>query len=147
MEMIKVVVIDSNAYSDFRRGKVKAREVIEEAEMIILPVIVMGELLAGFASGQREEVNVKLLNQFLELSKVIFMETNLVTAQHYAQIYLQLRKAGTPIPTNDMWIAALAKQLGTGVFTYDKHFDKVEGIHIVRTKEDFKLPKDSDSDT
>lgn len=139
MEVIKAVIIDSNAYTAFRNERVNAIEVVDCAETILITPVVLGELLGGFAAGTKEAANNRNLQEFLSFSKVVLVEISADTAAHYAKIYLQLRKAGTPIPTNDMWIAALAKQLEAGVFTYDKHFEKVDGIRIVRTKEDLLI--------
>jgi len=135
--MKKAVVIDTNAYSAFKQGDLEAAEVVAAAETIVLSATVLGELLAGFSTGKRGEVNKQELQEFLADPKVIFLTVNAQTAEEYANIYQYLRSQGTPIPTNDMWIGAIAKQLEMAVFTYDAHFSKIEGLRIVQRVSDF----------
>ncbi|MEO1212839.1 MAG: type II toxin-antitoxin system VapC family toxin [Bacteroidota bacterium] len=137
MEVNRSFVIDTNAYSAFKRGDEEAVEVIIKAESIIFSSIVLGELLAGFSLGSRYKKNLEELREFLDESKVLFLSVNAQTSEAYANIYKMLRENGTPIPTNDMWIAAMAMQLDLPVFTYDAHFEKVNGLEIVRSVQDF----------
>ena len=65
--------------------------------------------------------------------KVLFLTINAQTAKEYSTIYKHLRQQGTPIPTNDMWIAAIANQLDAAVFTYDDHFRKIDGLKVVQS--------------
>ncbi len=116
-----------------------AVEVVRAAETIILCPIVLGELLAGFGIGKRSEQNRKELEEFIADSRVMFLTLNAQTSENYSQVYRQLREKGTPIPTNDMWIAAFAKQLDAGVFTYDGHFAQVEGIQIIQKSTDLSV--------
>jgi predicted nucleic acid-binding protein len=136
MEVNKTVIIDSNAYTAFRNERTEAIDVVDNAETLCITPIVFGELLGGFAAGTKKAENKQHLSDFLSFPKVVLVDITAETSQHYATIYLHLRNAGTPIPTNDMWIAALARQLSAGVFTYDKHFEKIEGLRLIRTKED-----------
>jgi tRNA(fMet)-specific endonuclease VapC len=136
--MIKSIVIDTNAYSAFKRGEKDALEVIKDAEMIVFSPVVLGELMGGFGLGKRAAQNQQELQTFLERPKVLFMTINAQTSEEYAKIFQSLKTKGTPIPTNDMWIAAMAKQLEMAVFTYDAHFSKIEGLKIVRTIEDWE---------
>ncbi|MEM7658382.1 MAG: type II toxin-antitoxin system VapC family toxin, partial [Bacteroidota bacterium] len=92
---------------------------------------VLGELLAGFDLGNRAEQNRQELETFLKEPNVLFLTINAQTAEQHATIYRQLRQQGTPIPT-----AAMALQLEMGVFTYDAHFSKIEGLTIVQREED-----------
>ncbi|MEL6252718.1 MAG: type II toxin-antitoxin system VapC family toxin [Bacteroidota bacterium] len=137
MEVNRSFVIDTNAYSAFKRGDEEAVEVIIKAESIIFSSIVLGELLAGFSLGSRYKKNLEELREFLDESKVLFLSVNAQTSEAYANIYKMLRENGTPIPTNDMWIAAMAMQLDLPVFTYDAHFENVNGLEIVRSVQDF----------
>ncbi|MEL7533071.1 MAG: PIN domain-containing protein [Bacteroidota bacterium] len=91
----------------------------------------MGELLAGFKLGNREKANQEELRLFLQEPQVLFLTINAQTAASYAEIYQELRQNGTPIPTNDMWIAAMARQLNLAVFSFDKHFAKVKGLKLL----------------
>lgn len=131
--MSKSVVIDTNAYSAYKRGEKAAIQVIKEAQTIVFSPIVLGELMGGFALGKRSAQNQRELKEFLDQPKVLLLTINAHTAEAYAHIYQQLRIKGTPIPSNDMWIAAMAEQLELAVFTYDAHFSAIDGLQIVRT--------------
>lgn len=96
---------------------------IESAEEVWLPFIVLGELRAGFAVGSQGPRNESVLRRFLLKSGVAILYADDQTTHHYAGLYRQLRKQGTPIPTNDMWIAALVLQYSLVLFARDLHFD------------------------
>lgn len=134
---MKSVVIDTNAYSAFKRGEIDAVDVVKVAEVIVFTPTVLGELLGGFSLGKKGQQNVDELNAFLADPKVLFLTINAQTAEEYAKIYKELREKGTPIPANDLWIAAMARQLEMSVFTYDAHFSRIEGLKIVRKLTDF----------
>lgn len=104
------VALDTNAYGAFMRGRPGAVAALRSASEIHLPLIVLGELLAGFAAGTRPAKNREELAQFMASPRVSLLETDERTARHYADIFVALRASGTPIPTNDLWIAALARQ-------------------------------------
>jgi len=89
---------------------------------------VLGEILAGFVSGKRNEKNRAELAGFLESPRVSLIDLDDATAERYAMIYATLKTAGTPIPTNDLWIAASAMQHGLFLLTLDAHFTKVPQI-------------------
>ena len=109
---------------------------VKAAETIVFTPTVLGELLGGFSLGKRGQQNEKELQQFLDHPKVIFLTINAKTAEEYARIYQELKAKGRPIPTNDMWIAAMARQLEMAVFSYDVHFTLVDGLRIVQTTDD-----------
>jgi predicted nucleic acid-binding protein len=134
---MKSVVIDTNAYSAFKRGEIDAIDVVTIAEVIVFTPTVLGELLGGFSLGKRGQQNIEELNVFLADPKVLFLTINAQTAEEYSKIYKQLRQKGTPIPANDLWIAAMAKQLEMALFTYDAHFSRIEGLKIVQKATDF----------
>ena len=117
------VAIDTNRYGDFWDGVEKTVSLLEEAESIVLPFVVIAELRAGFLYGKRQAENERKLREFLarSQSRVLFADDE--TTHQYASIYRQLRRQGTPIPTNDMWIAALAVQHNFVLHDRDKHFD------------------------
>ena len=92
------------------------------ASAILLPVIVLGELWAGFEGGLRRENNRDELGLFLRSPRVSVVPAADATAERYAHIYAYLRKMGQPIPTNDLWIAALAMEHGAELITSDAHF-------------------------
>ena len=117
------LALDTNRYTDLCRGNVPVLETVELADEVWLPFIVMGELRAGFASGSQGTRNEAVLRRFLLKSGVGVLYADEQTTHHYAAVYRQLRKQGTPIPTNDMWIAALVLQHSLVLFARDTHFD------------------------
>jgi tRNA(fMet)-specific endonuclease VapC len=116
------LALDTNRYTDLRRGEPSVSETVELAEEVWLPFIVVGELRAGFAAGTREASNEALLRRFLLDSCAGILYPDDQTTHHYANVYRQLRKQGTPIPTNDMWIAALVLQHSLQLYARDAHF-------------------------
>jgi tRNA(fMet)-specific endonuclease VapC len=124
------VALDTNAYSDFLRGVAGRVDIVRRATQIYLPLIVVGELRAGFAAGSREAENLAGLRQFLASPRVAVLSPDEVTTEHYAHVFLQLRKQGATIPTNDLWIAALALQHGVQLCTSDSHFRHVSGLTL-----------------
>ena len=128
------ILIDTSAYSAFKREQPEAMTILSRAPTIGMSIVVIGELLGGFALSSREEDNVRELARFLALPYVTLLPADRQTAEHYARIYVTLRKAGSPIPTNDMWIAATAMQHGLDVFSYDRHFAAVENLHVVNLR-------------
>jgi predicted nucleic acid-binding protein len=119
------VCLDTSAYSHFRRGEAPAIEAITTARIVFVPAIVLGELRAGFAAGRRRVRNEAELRRFLAEPVVEVLEIDDECASIYAEIVLDLRAAGTPVPTNDAWIAAAAAREGATVLTYDAHFTAI----------------------
>lgn len=121
--MAMKIAVDTNRYTDFSRGNPSVVRTLEMAEEVWLPFIVIGELRAGFAFGTKGPHNEAFLLRFLlkPLVSVLFADEQ--TTHHYAAVYRQLRKQGTPIPTNDMWIAALVLQHSLSLCARDAHFD------------------------
>ena len=116
------VALDTNAYSDFMRGVASRVEIVRAARSISIPLIVLGELRAGFAAGNRESTNAANLQRFLSSPRVSVLLPDEQTTHHYAQLHLQLRNKGAAIPTNDLWIASLATQHSLVLCTSDRHF-------------------------
>ena len=127
---LKNILLDTNAYSAFKRGDSESIEILRRAETIGISSVVLGELLSGFAAGAREADNRRQLNAFLESPRVTVLPVNEGTADFYARVYHGLKRKGKPIPVNDLWIAATALQHGFAVFTYDQHFREVEGLIV-----------------
>lgn len=117
------LALDTNRYTDLCRGDRSAVETIELANEVWLPFIVLGELRAGFAVGSQGPRNESVLRRFLMKPGVSVLYADEQTTHHYGTVYRQLRKQGTPIPTNDMWVAALALQHSLVLFARDAHFD------------------------
>ena len=103
-------LIDTNRYSDFARGLADVVERLTTAEIVYVPFVVVAELRAGFRCGTVSRKNEQVLTKFLENRRVRVLYADDMTTQCYADVYSQLRAQGTPIPTNDLWIAALAIQ-------------------------------------
>lgn len=122
------ILIDTNIYSGAMRGDAEIVEVLRQVELIGVSAISVGELLSGFKSGKRESENRQELGTFLDSPRVTLFSVDEYTAGHYCAILDQLRRHGTPIPTNDIWIAAVAFQHGLPLFTRDRHFSKIEGL-------------------
>jgi tRNA(fMet)-specific endonuclease VapC len=117
------LALDTNRYTDLCRGDAKVLETVEAADEVWLPFIVLGELRAGFAVGSQGARNEAILRRFLLKPGVALLYADEQTTHHYANVYRQLRNHGTPIPTNDMWIAALVLQHSLGLCDRDAHFD------------------------
>lgn len=122
------LALDTNRYTDLCRGNQPVIDLVERAEEVWLPFIVIGELRAGFAAGSQEPRNEAVLRRFLSKSGVGILYPDEQTTHHYASVYRQLRKQGTPIPTNDMWIAALVLQHSLAFCARDPHFDALAQI-------------------
>ena len=119
------VALDTNAYSDFMRGDAERVEIVRVARSISMPLIVLGELRAGFAAGNQESTNAANLQLFLNSPRVVVLLPDEQTTHYYAQLYLQLRNKGISIPTNDLWIASLAVQHSLVLCTSDRHFQQL----------------------
>lgn len=117
------LALDTNRYTDLCRGDAFVVETVEQADEVWLPFVVLGELRAGFAVGSKGPRNEAALRRFLLKPGVSFLYANEQTTHHYASVYRQLRTQGTPIPTNDMWIASLVLQHSLALFARDAHFD------------------------
>ncbi len=122
--------LDTCAYSNFKRGDPEVVDLVSHAEWIGVPAIVQGELLVGFLLGAKRRRNETALREFLEHRSVELLAIDERTAVHYAAIVVALRKAGTPIPTNDIWIAAAAAREGVPVLTYDAHFERIKRVGV-----------------
>ncbi|MEM1168889.1 MAG: type II toxin-antitoxin system VapC family toxin [Cyanobacteria bacterium P01_H01_bin.35] len=136
---IKPILLDTNAYTAFKRNVSDSVEIIKNSPLIGLNSVILGELLGGFAVGTKEAVNRSELQQFLSIEKVKVFVIDTDTAEYYAIVYRGLRTKGNPIPTNDIWIAATALQHNLGLFSYDKHFQAVDGLVIGTCLSDFMV--------
>jgi predicted nucleic acid-binding protein len=134
---VKRILLDTNAYTAFKKGDRSAVEIIRAVETVGFSTVVLGELLSGFAAGRRAAGNRAELAELLDSPRVSVFAVDATTAQYYAHIYTGLRRRGRPIPTNDLWIAAAALQHGLAVFSYDKHFHEVDGLIVGEHPEDF----------
>jgi tRNA(fMet)-specific endonuclease VapC len=136
---VKGLLLDTNAYSAFKRGQPEALEILSHAPLIGLDSIALGEILGGFAGGTKGAWNRQQLEEFFSSRRVQRILVDERTAEHYAKISVDLKRKGLPIPTNDMWIAASALRHELALFTYDGHFQHISGLLIGKALEDFLL--------
>lgn len=123
--------LDTSAYSHFKRGDPAVVDLIDRADWLGLPSIALGELWIGFLLGNRTEKNQAELNEFLSHPQVEELVPDAEVARIYAEMMVSLQKAGTPIPSNDVWIAATAKKAGAPVLTYDDHFLDIQQVNTL----------------
>lgn len=119
------VALDTNTYRAFMDGSTRTIEVVRMAEHVWLPVPVLAELRFGFRKGTRGRVNEATLVKFLDSPRVGLLTCDEQTSHFYADLKIQLFKQGTPIPINDVWIAALAIQHAVPLHSLDTDFDRI----------------------
>lgn len=129
------IAIDTNALVDFFRGKPAVKKEIQKYESIYVPFIVLAELRAGFLSGKRGLENEKVLTLFLNSPRTEILLASEDTTHHYAKLFQQLRSQGTPIPTNDLWIASLCLQYDFVLLSSDKHFQSIPQLIQINPSE------------
>lgn len=122
------LALDTTAYSALMRGHGDVVSRVRRADAVLLPAVVAGELLYGFRFGSRFEENAARLEAFLDAPSVDLLPVTFVTADRFARIATALREKGTPIPTNDIWIAAQAMEAAADLLSSDKHFGLVDGL-------------------
>jgi tRNA(fMet)-specific endonuclease VapC len=129
---MKKLCIDTSAYSRFKLGQTEVVQLISECRFVGMPAIVLGELRAGFRLGSKYEQNEDELRQFLDNDAVHILDVDDEASACYAEIFADLRRKGKPIPTNDLWIAAIAMREAATVVTFDAHFDQIQQIAKLR---------------
>jgi tRNA(fMet)-specific endonuclease VapC len=122
------LLLDTNRYRDLCDGAPEAIKTIQLADAILIPFVVLAELRSGFLCGTLARKNEQYLIRFLNSGRVRVLYADENTTHHFAQIFAQLRLQGTPIPLNDIWIAALAIQHGLLLYSRDTHFDNLPQI-------------------
>jgi tRNA(fMet)-specific endonuclease VapC len=128
---VKGLLIDTNIYTHALKGDSQVVSLLRSASRLGISSISLGELLSGFKAGTRETENRKELMEFLDSPRVQVYLVDEDTAEFYAEILDRLRKQGQPIPTNDIWIAAIAFQHGLRLFSKDRHFEVVPGLALI----------------
>lgn len=134
---MRPISLDTNAYAAFKRGDEQIVSVLQHAPSIIVCTTVLGELLGGFAAGQRESTNRSELTLFINAPRVKVVPSTAATADLYALVYAALRRKGQPIPTNDLWIAASSLEYGAALLTLDAHFQNIDGLRAGARLENF----------
>lgn len=122
--------LDTSGYSRLMRGHGPLERRLEEADEILLSATVIGELLAGFLAGSRPAENTALLAEFRRQPGIGVLDVTDNVAERYGRVVAELRRQGTPIPTNDIWIAAAALENGGRIVAYDDHFRQVPGLIV-----------------
>ncbi len=123
------MIVDTNALSAIADERDRIRELLGTAKVIAVPVIAIGEYRSGIARSRDFLRYRQWLNEFLLASRVLDIDES--TTHRYAEVSLELRKVGKPIPTNDIWIAALCRQHELPLLSRDRHFDAVSGIQRI----------------
>ena len=126
------VMLDTNAYAALLSGDTCVREALASATQILLPLFVIGELEAGFRGGTRYSENTAILQRFLGKAGVQEVASGRETARIYGELKDGLKRAGTPIPANDIWIAASAIEHAAVLVTYDRHFTTIRRLKLWR---------------
>lgn len=124
------IMLDTSGYSTFLRGDRELEHTLRTVDEICVNPIVLGELLGGFTQGKHESKNRRELRDFLSSPRVNILAIDEETSERYAVILKALRDRGTPIPTNDIWIAASAMQYGLRIITTDSHFNNVPQVIV-----------------
>ncbi len=126
--------LDTTAYTHFRLNHSAVVGRVTLAREVLVPSIVVGELLGGFALGSRRKENETTLEEFLAEDFVRVLEVTVDTARVYGELFAGLRKKGTPVPTNDLWIAALTVAEGATLLTFDTDFERISGLRMERLR-------------
>ena len=128
VELVARLVLDTSAYSHFRRGHELVLDFMAGAGIIFLSTTVLGELEAGFELGSRAKENRLMLGELLDESFVAVRPVTAAVARRYGQVFAQLRRSGTPIPVNDIWIAASTLDCGGHLLTFDDDYRTVASL-------------------
>lgn len=124
-------VIDTNVYSDMMSGHASVQRALSDFERVLVPTTVLGEILYGFACGSKETQNRLHLERFLSRDYVELFAVSRAVAEYYALLMASLRRNGTPLPTNDVWIAAVACAEKVPLISRDRHFMKINGLQLI----------------
>ena len=119
------VALDTNRLTDLFQGDAALAERLGLCDEVWIPLVVLAEIKAGFLGGTERHRNEILLRKLLSKTTVEVLLPDRETAEHYARLFVQLKRAGTPVPDNDLWIAALALQHDLLLITRDKHFENI----------------------
>lgn len=125
---MKNILLDTNCYSAYLTGDERVLNVLVEAESVYMSIFVLGELFAGFRGGSKMQQNLDYLKQFLAKKTVKILDATMETAEIFGDLKEKLKKNGSPIPINDVWIAAHALETSSVLITYDAHFQNITGL-------------------
>jgi tRNA(fMet)-specific endonuclease VapC len=119
------VALDTNRLTDLFQGDTELAERLGICEEVWIPLIVLGEIRAGFYGGTQRQRNETAMQRLLNKATVGILLPTRETAEQYARLFVQLKRAGTPVPDNDLWIAALALEHDLLLITRDQHFERI----------------------
>ena len=130
-ERVSRLVLDTSAYSHFRRGHAGVIDALARAERVLIPMTVLGELEAAFELGSRARDNRRVLDDFLAEPFVDLLDITASVARHYGRVFSTLTRACAPLPVNDVWIAAATLDCGGTLLTFDRDFDRIPGMDLM----------------
>lgn len=119
------VALDTNRLTDLFQGDAALAQWLGTCDEVWIPLIVLAELKAGFHGATQPGRNEALLQRFLAKTTVGVLLPSRETAEHYARLFVQLKRAGSPVPDNDLWIAALVLEHDLRLVTRDRHFERI----------------------
>ncbi len=128
------IAIDTNIYTSFKCNDQDVVDAFRDCDYIGVDLTVIAELLSGFSLGGKEKRNREELEAFLNSPRVEILLHDLETADYYALIVKRLKAKGRPIPTNDIWIAANAMKHGLALYSFDVHFEEIEGLLLLSAR-------------
>ena len=123
------MILDTNGVSALAEGESALESILRRANRVAIPVIVVGEYRYGISRSREQKRYEEWLTEYLP--KFLILDIDERTTVPYAAIRSELKRAGTPIPSNDVWIAALCRQHSLPLLTRDRHFDAVPGIRRI----------------
>ncbi len=127
---MKKALLDTNAYASFLSGDENVLQTLANAQIVYMSVFVLGELYAGFRGGGKQKQNKIWLERFLLKPSVSILDATRETSEIFGQVKFTLKKAGTPMPINDVWIASHVFETGSLLISYDSHFLNVPGLRV-----------------
>ena len=127
---MKQIILDTNAYTGLLSGDEQILSAVASAEVVFMSIFVLGELYAGFLGGSKQRQNLEILKRFLTKPSVKILNATAETAEVFGTLKNMLKQAGTPLPIDDVWIAAHGIETGSVIVTRDQHFRKIAGIRL-----------------
>ena len=125
---MRSILLDTSAYAAFRNGNTLVLDSLASVHRVYMSVFVLGELFFGFEGGDRSIENRQELDEFLRKPTVLFVGATRETAEVFGSVKNDLKRKGTPLPINDVWIASHCIELGTVLVALDRHFIEVPGL-------------------
>jgi tRNA(fMet)-specific endonuclease VapC len=140
------VIFDTNAYTLFKSENPEdALDIVEFADEIYMPIVVMGELYAGFYGGNKLEANLVELESFLALPNTRVLDLSANTTKIFGELFVKLKSKGITVPHNDLWIASLAVEFESVVYSLDKHLKMIEELEVIEVIQSFENLLEIDS--